>query len=91
VSVKVNIFYPALRALIGHTDEVRLEGSTVGECLDNLVSRYPGARELLFDPNGRLLKHVYVYVNFESMFKADLNRPVTDKDELILAVLAIGG
>ena len=91
MSVKINIFYPALRGLIGDTKALRLEGSTVGECLDDLIRRYPGARELLFDPNGRLLKHVYVYVNYESLFKADLNRPVTDKDELILAVLAVGG
>jgi hypothetical protein len=32
-----------------------------------------------------------VFVNMESMYKADLARAVSDKDELILAVLASGG
>ena len=30
-------------------------------------------------------------MNQESMFKADFDQPVTDKDELILVVLATGG
>ncbi len=37
----------------------------------------------MFDPRGGLLKPVYVFVNAESMYKADLARPVTAKDELI--------
>jgi len=46
---------------------------------------------LLFDKRGQLLPSVYVHVNMEGMFKADLSQPVTADDELILAVLASGG
>ena len=63
----------------------------MGECLDDLVRRYPGADKLLFDARGALLKPVYVFVNAESMYKADLAKPVSEKDELIVAVLATGG
>jgi molybdopterin converting factor small subunit len=90
-TVGVNIFYPELRRLIGSQNEVQVDGATVGECLQELVQRYPGADKLLFDQRGRLLKPVYVFVNAESMFKADLTQAVGDKDELILAVLATGG
>ena len=45
----------------------------------------------MFDANGELQKRFYVFVNQESMFKADFDRSVTDKDELILVVLATAG
>jgi molybdopterin converting factor small subunit len=91
MSVKVRIFYPELRRLMESLDEVRATGGTVGECLADLVKRYPGAGKLLFDARGELLPPVYVFVNMESMYKADLAKAVTGKDELILAVLASGG
>jgi molybdopterin converting factor small subunit len=91
VSVRVRIFYPDLQRLLADSPETSVEGGTVGECLADLVMRYPGTEELLFDARGHLLKRVYVFVNAEGMYKAEFERPVTDKDVLILAVLATGG
>ncbi len=89
--VRVKVFYPDLQRLAGDPDDIRVEGETVGECLGDLVRKYPDAESLLFDSRGRLLKRVYVFVNAEGMYKADLAKPVSSKDELILAVLATGG
>ena len=89
--VRVRVFYPELQRLFDSSEDVRVEGQTVGECLDDLVRKYPGAESLLFDRRGVLLKRVYVFVNAEGMFKADFAKPVSDEDELILAVLATGG
>jgi molybdopterin converting factor small subunit len=91
MSVRVRLFYPALEREIAAPGDLRLEGSTVGECLDDLIRRYPGTGRLLFDSRKALLKPVYVYVNSESLFKADMAKPVTERDELIVAVLAAGG
>ncbi len=91
MSVKVKLFYPALQALLGGESEAEVDGTTVGECLDDLVRRYPGVEKLLFDAHGRLLKRVYVFVNAESTSKAESTKRVTDQDTLILAVLATGG
>jgi hypothetical protein len=91
MAVKIRIFYPALQALLEGSDEAQAEGATVGECLEDLAGRYPAARKLLFDARGRLLKPVYVFVNAESLQKADLARTVTGDDVLIVAILAIGG
>lgn len=90
MGVKLRVFYPELRQLLGAA-EVDLDGTTVGQCLNDLVQKYPGARELLFDSRGELFDRVYVFVNAEGMFKADLAQPVTDEDVLLLAVLASGG
>jgi molybdopterin converting factor small subunit len=91
MSVRVRAFYPELQRLAGSPGEIRVDGDTVGECLHDLVRQYPDVERLLFDARGELLKHVYVYVNAESMYKADLARAVTDRDELLLAVLATAG
>ena len=89
--VRVRAFYPELQRLFDSPEDIHVEGETVGECLDYLIRKYPGAESLLFDSRGRLLKRVYVFVNAEGMYKADLAKPVSGKDELILAVLATGG
>ncbi len=91
MSTRVRVFYPALQRLLGDINETEADGSTVGECLDDLVARYPGAEKLLFDARGRLLRHVYVFVNAESTTKAEYSKPVTERDHLIIAALALGG
>ena len=91
MSVRVKIFHAELQRVVGGPGEVRVEGTTVGECLRDFVRRYPEAERLMFDANGELQKRFYVFVNRESMFKAGFDRPVTDKDELLLVVLATAG
>jgi hypothetical protein len=91
VSVKTKIFHSELQRIIAEPGELRLKGSTVGECLADLVRRYPAVEPVIFDGQGRLRRQFYVYVNHESMFKADFSQPVTENDILILVVLASGG
>jgi hypothetical protein len=91
MGVNVQLFYPALQSLVQGRERVTVEGQTVGECLQDLVRQFPEAKKLLFDSQGLLLKHVYVYVNAEGLHKADFARKVTERDELLLAVLVTGG
>lgn len=88
--VPVRIFYPELSRLVG-SSEVRVQGATVGECLADLVRRWPAAGPLLFERGGALQRQVYVFVNQEGMQKADFARAVSEGDVLLLAVLALGG
>ena len=91
MSVRVKIFHAELQRIVNSPGEVRVEGTTVGECLRDFVRRYPEAERLMFDANGELQRRFYVFVNREGMFKAGFDRPVTDKDELLLVVLATAG
>jgi molybdopterin converting factor small subunit len=91
LSVKVRIFHDELQQAVSSPDEIRVEGATVGECLADLIRRYPEAERFMFDSRGRLLRQFFVYVNRESMFKADFSRPVSDDDTLLLVVLASAG
>ncbi len=91
MSVKVNIFYPGLQDYIGNPDQVIVTGATIGECLSNLTKQFPGAEKWLFDEKGRLLENIFVYINAESAQKAKLSDSVKERDELIIAMLLIGG
>jgi len=91
MSIKVDIFYPQLKQLINKPDLVKVSGRTVGECLNDLVRQFPGAEKRLFDEDGQLLRHVYVFINAESSYKISLDAPVRDGDKLIIAALITGG
>ncbi len=87
----MRIFHAELQRLIDSPGELRVEGSTVGECLRDFIHRYPQAEPLIFDSTGELHKRFYVFVNQEGMFKAAFEQPVTDTDQLILVSLAVAG
>ena len=80
MSVRVKIFHAELQRSSAAPGEVRVEGATVGECLARPRPPLPGRRAADVRRRGRLHKRFYVFVNQESMFKADFNRPVTEKD-----------
>jgi molybdopterin converting factor small subunit len=91
VSVRVSIFYPGLREVINNSEQVTVAGATIGECLGDLINQFPGADKWLFDERGQLLEDVFVYINAESARKAALSDPINNGDELIIAMLLIGG
>jgi molybdopterin converting factor small subunit len=70
---------------------VEVEGRTVGDCLKQLVQRYPGMKEGLFDKKGKLLNVVEVYVNNESAYPEELAKSVKEGDEIHLILMLSGG
>jgi molybdopterin converting factor small subunit len=68
-----------------------VNGSTVGDCLDNFVRQYPGTKKRLFDKNGKLLRYVEIYVNGETTYPEELARQVNDEDEISIVYLISGG
>ena len=68
-----------------------VKGSTVGECLDDLVKQFPDMEKGLFDKRGRLLHYVSIWVNGEDAYPQELAKPVKDGDELDLLPLFAGG
>ncbi len=90
MSVKVNI-HKTHRMYTDGLEAVEVKGGTVGDCLKDLVQRYPGMREGLFDKKGKLLNVVEVYVNNESAYPEELARAVKDGDEIQLILMLSGG
>ena len=69
----------------------QVKGSTVGECLNDLVGQFPDLKKLILDKNGKLSHAFDVYINGESSYPQELAKPVKDGDRLHLVLLIYGG
>ena len=90
MSVKINI-PQFLQHIASDVTVADADGSTVGECLNHFIQKYPQFKESLFDKKGKLLKYVDVYVNGESTYPEELSKPVDDGDELHIVNIIAGG
>ncbi len=63
MSAQINIFYPHLQQYTNQKETVTVNGSTVGECLHQLIKEFPGLQNGIFDENGQLLNYVYLIIN----------------------------
>ncbi len=70
---------------------VNVNGGTVGDCLSDLVKRFPRLEAKLFSENGKLQSYLGVYVNGESAYPDELARKVTNGDELHIINIIAGG
>jgi molybdopterin converting factor small subunit len=82
---------PFLRGIAGDAKMTNVSGGTVGECLENFITQFPGSKEFLFDKNGKLLKYLDVYVNGKSAYPEELTKKVNNGDKISLLYLIIGG
>jgi len=73
------------------TEVVEVSGSTVGECLNQLVKQFPEIKKMLFAKNDKLYSFVSIYVNGEDSYPEELAKPVKDGDELQILHIIGGG
>ena len=90
MSVKIHI-HPSLRHITNDLEVVEVDGGNVGECLNNLVAKYPELDEWLFEKKGKLSKYIEIFVNDESAYPEELVKPVKDKDEIYILMQIAGG
>ncbi len=84
MSIEINI--PViLQHFTNKIEAVQVNGSTVGECLDDLVEQFPDLRTMFFAESGEFLNFLSVYVNGEYSYPKELSKPVKDGDELSIA------
>jgi sulfur-carrier protein len=86
--MKVRIPTP-LRSYTDQQSMVDAEGRTVAEVLADLDHRYPGLRFRVVDEQGRLRKHMKVFVAQESV--RDLTTTVDGLDEVVIMQALSGG
>lgn len=90
MSVKINVRH-FLPHLTDDQDVVEVEGSTVGQCLENLVARFPKLRRWLFGKDGKLSNFLDIYVTLENLPQDELTKPVNDGDEIHIVMRISGG
>lgn len=90
MSVEINI-PPFLQPLADDVKRVDVSGSTVGECLEAMVKRYPRLKKRVFTTGGKISRGLNIYINGESAYPDTLARPVKDGDKIHIAYLIFGG
>ena len=90
--MKATIRIPTpLRSFTGGCDEVLVQGTTVGEALDALDSRYEGILERVIDTDGSVRHFVNIYLgerNVDAL--GGLDAPL-ESDAVISIVPAVAG
>lgn len=83
---------PVLRKLSGGAKEVKVEGNTVGEILDELDRKYSGIKTQLLTEDGQIARFVNIYVNEDDVrFMQGLVTPVAPGDTVIILPAMSGG
>ena len=90
VAVKVNL-HVTLRQFTNGQEMIEVDGKTVGECLKNVVKKYPAMESSIFGKNGKLSNIVEIYVNLQSAYPNELAKQVKDGDEIHVTMMLAGG
>ncbi len=85
VRIKLNL---PLQRMAGR-EVVDATGSTVKECLEDLIRQIPGSKSELFQEDGEF--SLLVLLNNEPLPQQNLDFPVKDRDELWLLSIVSGG
>ena len=81
-----------LQKLTGDKAEVAASGADVTELLQDLDRQYPGFKERLCDPQGRVRRFVNIYVNEEDIrFLKQEATVLKDGDEVSIIPAIAGG
>ena len=91
MKIMVNVYIPSpLRPLTGEQSEIKLEGGTVGEVMENFKTRFPEAAARFFSP--RAVRYLNLYLNEEDVRNLEsMETPVHDGDELAIVFAVAGG
>ena len=91
MSIQVRI-PPVLRTHTAGERLVNADGTTVGDVLQALGTRYPGLAAAIYDEGGSLRPFLNVYLNDEDVrYLSQSKTPVSDGDTIALLPALAGG
>lgn len=70
---------------------IKVEGNTIGECLNDLVRQFPKLKKMLLNREGNLYNTYDVFINGESARPIEMTKPVKDGDKLNIVFIIQGG
>jgi len=84
---------PALmKYYVNDLSEVQITGSTVSQAINDLTSQYPAIKPHIIDNQGRLRRHVNLFVNKENINDLNgLDTSIEESDIIILMPSITGG
>jgi sulfur-carrier protein len=91
--VAVTVRLPTImRSHAGGQSEIKAQGSTIGDVVDDVVKQFPGTATHLRAPDGGVHKFVNLYLNDEDVrYLQKLDTPVKDDDVVSILPAVAGG
>lgn len=80
-----------LRSYTGGQPEIKVQGSTVAQAMDSLVSQYPSLRPHLFADNGDLRPFVNLFLGEENVKDLQGMETVLRDDDRLMLIPSIAG
>jgi molybdopterin synthase sulfur carrier subunit len=81
-----------LRKFTNDVELVEVQGTTIGDVFNQLVSRYPSIQARLCEANGELRRFINVYVDGEDIrFLEGLKTGLAEKAEISIVPAIAGG
>ena len=91
MAVKVRVPTPLMK-MTDNQSEVKAEGATISEILNNLESQFAGIKERICDENGTPRRFINIYLNEEDIrFLDGESTAVKDGDEISIIPAIAGG
>ncbi|MFZ2399759.1 MAG: MoaD family protein [Smithella sp.] len=82
----------SLKDWFGGSEQVICEGKTIGECIDDLDSKFPGLKHKVLDEKGEISSSVMIFLDGQNLRSlSGLASPVKDGDEVSIIPFAAGG
>ena len=78
-----------LRSYTNQQTEVEATGATLAQLLDDLDRRHPGIRFRMIDEQGRIRRHMRLFVNGETA--EDLTAALSEADDVVIMQALSGG
>ncbi len=85
----MQVMIPSALRSYTESGQAEAQGATLALLLDDLESRYPGIRFRMVDEQGRIRRHIRIFINGTQ--EHDLARALKDSDEVIIAQALSGG
>ena len=82
---------PSLQSLTNNVAIAEVNGSTIGECVNHLVKKFPDIENMLIIRSNKLFGPIGIYVNRDQNITRELDKPVEDGEELYMLYMVAGG
>ncbi len=79
------------RSSTGNETKFELEGKTIGEMIERVLTMYPETRKLFLDKDGNVLPSFCATVNGQQIYPVKNDMPVNNGDKVTLMVIFTGG
>ena len=88
----ISVYIPTpFRSFVGNRTNVEVEGSNVAEVLANVDARFPGFRDLCYDSQGGIPRHINIYVNNQEISSLEGEETEVTAGDQVAVIPALAG